>query len=299
MENRKCYSRETMLKIRYQNIDAEKNTCQVNIEKAWLPSHKCMFACATQMRIQNSSIETHELISSRKHRAAAHSLFQEIQGILNKITTKTFNELSQFLLELEPRIDTSEKVTEFVNLIFQKVIDDPIYCSIYSDLYFKMIKCQLSQNSNLKNDVSFRWVLLNKCKTEFYELLQSSRKPKIETTSEESEYVLKQEKRKRLGNIRLIGELYLRDILKGETIEECINKLLAETQNLHLESLECLCQLLKIVGKKIDAHLNEKSKTNCYIELENISSKVSSRFKFMIQDLLELRQNQWALKKKF
>ena len=53
-------------------------------------------------------------------------------------------------------------------------------------------------------------------------------------------------RRRSLGNIRFIGELYKISMLSGRIMHEYIRKLLLTTDE---ESLECLCRLLTTVGK--------------------------------------------------
>ena len=53
-------------------------------------------------------------------------------------------------------------------------------------------------------------------------------------------------RRRSLGNIRFIGELYKIKMLNGKIMHECIRKLLCHTDE---ESLECLCRLVTTIGQ--------------------------------------------------
>ena len=53
-------------------------------------------------------------------------------------------------------------------------------------------------------------------------------------------------RRRSLGNIRFIGELYKIKMLNGKIMHECIGKLLCQTDE---ESLECLCRLVTTIGQ--------------------------------------------------
>ena len=53
-------------------------------------------------------------------------------------------------------------------------------------------------------------------------------------------------RRRSLGNIRFIGELYKIRMLTGKIMHECIKKLLIQTDE---ESLECLCTLVTNIGQ--------------------------------------------------
>merc|ERR550519_2716280 len=60
-------------------------------------------------------------------------------------------------------------------------------------------------------------------------------------------------RRRSLGNIRFIGELYKIKMLNGRTMHECIRKLLVQTDE---ESLECLCRLVTTVGALLEEETN-------------------------------------------
>lgn len=62
-------------------------------------------------------------------------------------------------------------------------------------------------------------------------------------------------RRRSLGNIRFIGELYKLKMLTARIMHECVKKLIASTDE---ESLECLCRLLTTVGKDLEAETNDK-----------------------------------------
>ena len=55
-------------------------------------------------------------------------------------------------------------------------------------------------------------------------------------------------RKRSLGNIRFIGELYKIRMLNGKIMHECIRKLLTQTDE---ESLECLCRLVTTIGQVI------------------------------------------------
>merc|ERR1711956_109174 len=56
-------------------------------------------------------------------------------------------------------------------------------------------------------------------------------------------------RKRSLGNIRFIGELYNLKMLTDRIMHEIIRRLLTQTDE---ESLECLCWLLNTIGKQLD-----------------------------------------------
>ncbi|GAA6062870.1 hypothetical protein JCM10212_000792 [Sporobolomyces blumeae] len=114
----------------------------------------------------------------------------------------------------------------------------------------------------------------------------------------EEYYAAQKAKRRGLGLVRFIGELYRLQMLTERIMHECIKKLLANTENPEEEDVESLCRLLTTVGKGLD---NPKAKQHMDIYFSRMntianSPKVSSRIRFMILDVVDLRAQKWASK---
>ncbi|GAA5923473.1 hypothetical protein JCM1841_001528 [Sporobolomyces salmonicolor] len=127
----------------------------------------------------------------------------------------------------------------------------------------------------------------------------SGKEPSKEAELLSDEYYAAQKaKRRGLGLVRFIGELYRLQMLTERIMHECIKKLLANTENPEEEDVESLCRLLTTVGKGLD---NPKAKQHMDIYFSRMntianSSKVSSRVRFMILDVVDLRTARWASK---
>ncbi|KAL8292097.1 hypothetical protein RQP46_001563 [Phenoliferia psychrophenolica] len=123
---------------------------------------------------------------------------------------------------------------------------------------------------------------------------KSSAPKEAELLSDEY-YAAEKAKRRGLGLVRFIGELYRLQMLTERIMHECIKKLLANTENPEEEDVESLCRLLTTVGKGLD---NVKAKAHMDIYFSRMkliadNMKISSRIRFMIQDVLELRLDRW------
>lgn len=66
---------------------------------------------------------------------------------------------------------------------------------------------------------------------------------------EELQEAVDSARRRSLGNIKFIGELFKLKMLTEVIMHDCIVKLL---KNHDGESLECLCRLLSTIGKDLD-----------------------------------------------
>uniref|UniRef100_A0A671LPK9 Eukaryotic translation initiation factor 4 gamma 1-like n=1 Tax=Sinocyclocheilus anshuiensis TaxID=1608454 RepID=A0A671LPK9_9TELE len=76
-------------------------------------------------------------------------------------------------------------------------------------------------------------------------------------------------------------------------MHDCIVKLL---KNHDEESLECLCRLLSTIGKDLDFEKAKPRMDQYFHQMEKIikERKTSSRIRFMLQDVLDLRKNNWV-----
>lgn len=77
-------------------------------------------------------------------------------------------------------------------------------------------------------------------------MLQTTERERLQ---EELEEAKDKARRRSLGNIRFIGELFKLKMLTEAIMHDCVVKLL---KNHDEESLECLCRLLTTIGKDLD-----------------------------------------------
>ncbi|XP_068699668.1 eukaryotic translation initiation factor 4 gamma 1-like isoform X2 [Montipora foliosa] len=176
-----------------------------------------------------------------------------------------------------------------------------------------MCKCLLNkkvvvEKEGVKKDVSFRKILLNKCQKEFereksvektiHEKLEDLTKQglseeELQSRKRDLQDEGRQQKRRTLGNIRFIGELFKLKMLTESIMHDCVVKLLKSNDE---ESFECLCKLLVTIGKDLD-HEKAKPRVDQYFAQINkiiLARKTSSRVRFMMQDIVDLRSNGWV-----
>lgn len=87
------------------------------------------------------------------------------------------------------------------------------------------------------------------------------------------------------------------EAIGGFVIDGCAGKLLSEPND---ESLECVCTLFKTVGAKFEAECKSHDRVwprfqQYFVKLNQLIShhQISSRIRFMMKDLLEMRENEW------
>lgn len=100
-----------------------------------------------------------------------------------------------------------------------------------------------------------------------------------------------------MGNIRFIGELYKKGIIKTKTMHECIHELLT-SKTIDEQELELVCKLLRTVGEKMEQNTTEdqsRAFDSYFVKLSELSKekKFNVRTRFFIEEIINLRQNNW------
>nr|XP_015192555.1 PREDICTED: eukaryotic translation initiation factor 4 gamma 3 isoform X3 [Lepisosteus oculatus] len=232
-------------------------------------------------------------------------LFRKVRSILNKLTPQMFNQLMKQVTELT--IDTEERLKGVIDLVFEKAIDEPSFSVAYANMCrcLATLKVQMADKPN--STVNFRKLLLNRCQKEFErdkvdddvferkqkELESASSSTEREQLQEELEEAKDKARRRSIGNIKFIGELFKLKMLTEAIMHDCVVKLL---KNHDEESLECLCRLLTTIGKDLDFEKAKPRMDQYFNQMEKIvkERKTSSRIRFMLQDVIDLRLNIWV-----
>lgn len=98
-------------------------------------------------------------------------------------------------------------------------------------------------------------------------------------------------------HILFAGELYKLKMLTSKIMVYCMNHLIDKLEE---EKLECLCKLLTTIGEQVESEVKDQL-DNVFKKMQEIISdrrnnKISSRVRFMIQDVIELRRRRWVVK---
>ncbi|MBN3276690.1 IF4G1 factor, partial [Polyodon spathula] len=260
-------------------------------EKAWKPGAK-----------RPSSKEEEDASSDN---SKTQELFRRVRGILNKLTPQMFQQLMKQVTELT--IDTEERLKGVIDLIFEKAISEPNFSVAYANMCRCLMGLKVSTTDKPGVTVNFRKLLLNRCQKEFEkdkdddevfekkqeELDAAAVDDEKQRLREELEEAKDKARRRSLGNIKFIGELFKLKMLTEPIMHDCIVKLL---KNHDEESLECLCRLLSTIGKDLDFEKAKPRMDQYFNQMEKIikEKKTSSRIRFMLQDVIDLRRNTWV-----
>ena len=114
--------------------------------------------------------------------------------------------------------------------------------------------------------------------------------PKEAELMSDEYYAAQKAKRRGLGLVRFIGELYKLTMLTGRIMHECIRQMLSNVQDPDEEDMESLCRLLTTIGQQLENEpmRDGKSKAVMDIYFQRLSvictsDKVNSRIRFMVQ----------------
>ncbi|XP_028663587.1 eukaryotic translation initiation factor 4 gamma 3-like isoform X5 [Erpetoichthys calabaricus] len=232
-------------------------------------------------------------------------LFRKVRSILNKLTPQMFNQLMKQVADLT--IDTEERLKGVIDLVFEKAIDEPSFSVAYANMCRCLATLKVQMTDKPNSTVNFRKLLLNRCQKEFEkdkvdddvferkqkELESAASQSERDRLQEELEEAKDKARRRSIGNIKFIGELFKLKMLTEAIMHDCVVKLL---KNHDEESLECLCRLLTTIGKDLDFEKAKPRMDQYFTQMEKIvkERKTSSRIRFMLQDVIDLRQNNWV-----
>uniref|UniRef100_A0A3Q3IIL8 Eukaryotic translation initiation factor 4 gamma, 3a n=1 Tax=Monopterus albus TaxID=43700 RepID=A0A3Q3IIL8_MONAL len=232
-------------------------------------------------------------------------LFRKVRSILNKLTPQKFNQLMKQVTDLT--IDTEERLKGVIDLVFEKAIDEPSFSVAYGNMCRCLTTLKVPMTDKPNTTVNFRKLLLNRCQKEFEkdkvddvvferkqkELDSAASATERERLQEELEEAKDKARRRSIGNIKFIGELFKLKMLTEAIMHDCVVKLL---KNHDEESLECLCRLLTTIGKDLDFEKAKPRMDQYFNQMEKIvkERKTSSRIRFMLQDIIDLRLHNWV-----
>jgi len=238
--------------------------------------------------------------------------FRKVRGILNKLTPEKFDKLCLELLNVG--VESKLVLKGTILLIVDKALEEPKYSQLYAQLCLRLAEDApnfeepVTENqATQKQNTTFRRLLISKLQDEFenrtrnVEIFDKTDGP---LTSEEEEQRAVA-KIKMLGNIKFIGELGKLHLIHESILHKCIKTLLEKKKRVQLkdmgEDLECLCQIMKTVGPKLD-HEKAKSLMDQYFSrmrsLTN-NKELPARIRFLLQNTVELRENNWVPRKAY
>ena len=261
------------------------------------------------------------LTSSAPQQSAGHMapdmVQRKVKSNLNKMTPEKFDKISSQILEIaaQSKDETDGRtLRQVIQLTFEKACDESHWSSMYANFCNRMLQTMSTdiKDENVKDKhgnpvvggALFRKYLLNRCQEEFergwqINLPEAPEEGKEITMLTDEYYVAAAAKRKGLGLIQFIGELYKLGMLTLRIMHECVLKLL-DFEGLPDESaIESLVKLLRTVGQTMEGAEAGPKMINMYFErIEKVMNMdgLPSRLKFMLLDTIDMRRSGWKSK---
>lgn len=245
---------------------------------------------------------------------------RKVKAALNKMTPENFDRISNQILDIagQSKEETDGRtLRQVIQLTFEKATDEAHWASMYAKFCNKMLETMSSdiRDENITdkagNVVSggalFRKYLLNRCQEEFERGWKMQLPEKKEEEGKKGEaallsdeyYLAAAAKRRGLGLVQFIGELFKLGMLTERIMHECLLKLVDYSGIPDEAEVESLCKLLRTIGGNLDA--TEKSKSMMDAYFGRIQSMIDlpglpSRLQFMLMDVMDLRRANWVSK---
>eukprot|EP00102_Acyrthosiphon_pisum_P012308 XP_008181407.2 PREDICTED: eukaryotic translation initiation factor 4 gamma 3-like [Acyrthosiphon pisum] len=216
-------------------------------ENAWVPTAAKKVTKSEVVKTKNEKEQKNE------------EVYKSVRSILNKITPDNMSLLTDHFMALP--IDTIERLEKTIDLVFKKAIEEQHFVPLYSSLCSAMQSVHVTSKDG--KTTSFKKLIISKCQSlfesdkaqemnsaeklnEINSCKDSEKKKELRLEFEENE---KKIRKRSVGNCRFIGELFKQKILTPNIMLYCIMNLVTKHDE---EPLECLCNLLKTVGKELE-----------------------------------------------
>lgn len=241
---------------------------------------------------------------------------RKVKSLLNKLTLEMFEQITDDIMKIANQSkweEDAKTVRQIISLTFAKACDEPYWSSMYAQFCAKMCKEMTDEIKDVniivkggeiaKGGDLARRILLATCQVE-YEKGWTDKLPTNEDGSplepemmSDEYYIMAAAKRRGLGLVKFIGHLYILNMLNDQVILLCLRDQSGNTDDPSEDRLENLTQLIKTVGARLET--KDKTKAALNFVFDNVQTildncKLASRIKFMLMDLIDLRNSNWV-----
>ncbi|OMJ80492.1 hypothetical protein SteCoe_19241 [Stentor coeruleus] len=231
--------------------------------------------------------------------AEQEAIKKKVRVTLNKLSPNNQEKLSNEILE------TCKKSHDYLKLvvsgIFEKAWSETKYTQMYSSIC-KFLKSNFEDYKYpdidsigfLKSKNYFKYELLYMCEETFKKNPEENDLATL--TEHKKQEVLDKLKKKTLGNVRFIGELYNVNLITANIILECITGLLdLFEKDINEDKLEGACVLLLTGAGSLERPKLKSATDTIYLRLKRIleNFNISTKNRFKIIDLQEYRESGW------
>ncbi len=232
---------------------------------------------------------------------------RKVKSNLNKMTPNNFDKITIQILDISAQSkdeNDGRTLRQVIQLTFEKATDEAHWAEMYAQFCKRMLESMSPEikDENIrdkKGDVVhggalFRKYLLNRCQEEFERGWKMNLGDKPEGETEEATmlsdqyYIEAAAKRRGLGLVRFIGELYKLGMLTERIMHECVKKLVDYEGIPDDAEVESLTSLLKTIGQPLDHTEKGPKMMDAYFTKINemvVIDGLPSRLRFMLMVL--------------
>jgi len=245
-----------------------------------------------------------------RQKAAAREaeLSREVRSLLNKISPDNKQKIIDQLIEKATQLKTPEEMAVVIGVVFDKVTFDPFFCETYVGMIRELNAAHpaFPAEEDGAAPCSFKRLLLDTCQNKFEDLMNSVDTPVCKEAAsdpEALEELLQKQKKAALATMKFIGHLYNSQLLVFKVIQSIVKELIdgvpAELK------VEYALELMQAVGPHLEKKEREKAELVVIMDRllslkkqkrEDGKPNLSSRVKFRIDDLADLRACGWVKK---
>lgn len=229
---------------------------------------------------------------------------RKVKANLNKMTPENFDRISNQILDIvsQSKDETDGRtLRQVIQLTFEKATDEAHWAPMYAKFCKRMLESMSPEikDENIRDKMGnvvaggslFRKYLLNRCQEEFERGWKVNLPPKPEGVTEEAAmlsdeyYAAAAAKRRGLGLVKFIGELYKLGMLTERIMHECVKKLVDYEGVPDEAEVESLTSLLRTIGGSLDASEKGHAMMDAYFVRINMmieTAGLPSRLKFML-----------------
>ena len=213
---------------------------------------------------------------------------------LNKVSIKFYDSIVEKILTSihEYGLDKSKDI--ILDLIFSKSINEKQYANLYCKLCIRLIEVYGSE---------FKTKILEQSETFYNDNIKEICEGAIHISYDKFCDNNKL-KKKLIGIYIFMSYLYTNNIISTDIILKYINSLFHTIYNRddHETDLQCLCELITIVGKKLEQDLKHKQEDDNFRtkiikrlgDIKNDRKTFKPKLRFLVMNVLDLHKKKWT-----
>ena len=217
------------------------------------------------------------IIRSTSNYSNTDKIKMKITSNLNKLINSNLEEIKKYLVT---NITNDELLIYFINDIYSKTISEKSFIDLYIKIIIDLIK---SNNFYIDENMNFYILIINQCQKKFEEILDKNYYNQILINLKENINLYYKDKNKLIGNIKLIGNLYINDLLDFKIINDIIKHLMKENDI----KLELLYNLIKVIKDKLDVDYHNDLKHNYKLYVNKIKDL---RLEYFFEELYKKKK---------